>query len=127
LLVLIEAVKDHSGIARQHTGGKMRRENREVWALLFEEDESLEGHERTAPIRKRSLSRSDSHPVHLSIYSLCSWLTADSTDSNDRIEIAPPNPAHAIFDAEVALGVRVAFVSALVNQSANLLFHADGF
>ena len=69
--------------------------------------------------RGASAVGADTDPVHLPVQAVRSGFGANTTHANDRVEAPAPDLAHAVFDTESPLAVRISRVGSLVDQSAH--------
>src|SRR5271165_1768755 len=81
----------------------------------------VKGDNRPALASRRPLARSDAYPVHLAVQPVRFGFGANATHANNRLEVPAPDLAHAVVDAEQPLGIRIAGVSSLVDESAHQL------
>jgi hypothetical protein len=80
----------------------------------------IERDQRTTPLwTGRVFVWANPYPVHLAIDAVALSLAADSANANDGIKLPCTNGAHAIFNAETALFVRVVGMSPFVKQRAH--------
>lgn len=66
--------------------------------------------------------RPDAYPVHFSTNPFSVRFRTDSTDTNDCIKLESANPTHAIVHTEATESIRIAIVSALVDQNSHDIF-----
>jgi len=99
----------------------------ELWGQLLEipagcisQQELVKGDDHHgAPLAADRLPvRSNADPSDLAIYFVFPGLSADATNTNDRIEIPASHSAHAVVNAKLPVLARVACVSSFVNEGA---------